>query len=156
MRRVARPIGVPAPAWPLNDVLAILTSIVLLQSEARARDLDKRQPETLMLPIGGPDLDAAMLKFHLTGSGFSRTVEGVTSPQVLSHAAFARVEADAEAVRMGWIHTRDQFQQRHLATQIAEAGRDLAEHMDEETWTRLQPLLEQKSEDEGASGGGIG
>ena len=109
-----------------------------------------------MVPPGGPDLDAATLKFHLSGNGFSRTVEGVTSPQVLSHAAFARVDADAEAVRMGWIHTRDQFQQRHLATQIAEAGRDLAEHMDDETWTRLQPLLEQKSEDDGAAGGGIG
>jgi len=121
-----------------------------------APDLDKLCHEILRLHALNPDLDAATLKFHLTGSGFSRTVEGVTSPQVLSHAAFARVEADAEAVRMGWIHTRDQFQQRHLATQIAEAGRDLAEHMDEETWTRLQPLLEQKSEDEGASGGGIG
>jgi hypothetical protein len=73
----------------------------------------------------------------------------------LTHAAFARVDADAEAVRMGWIHIRDQFQQPQLKMQIVEAERDLAEDMTDETWTRVQPLLEQKSEDDGATGGGI-
>jgi len=120
-----------------------------------APDLDKLCNELLRVHALNPDLDAETLKLHLSENGFARTVQGVLSPQVLTHAAFARVDADAEAVRMGWIHIRDQFQQPQLKMQIVEAERDLAEDMTDETWTRVQPLLEQKSEDDGATGGGI-
>ncbi len=57
---------------------------------------------------------------------------------------------------MGWANTRDQLQQAHLDTQIAEAERDLAEDTTNEKWTRLHPLLEQKMDDDGAAGGGVG
>ena len=57
---------------------------------------------------------------------------------------------------MGWADTRDQLQQPHLATQIAEAVRDLAADTTNETWTRLHPLLEQKMDDDGAAGGDVG
>ncbi|HEX7967953.1 MAG TPA: DNA primase [Stellaceae bacterium] len=120
-----------------------------------APDLDKLCHEILRLHALNPDLDAAMLKRHLTENGYARVVQGVLSPQVLAHAAFARVGAEAEAVRAGWANTRDQLQQTHLNTQIAEAERDLAEDTTNETWTRLHPLLEQKIEDDGAAGGGI-
>jgi hypothetical protein len=58
-------------------------------------------------------------------------------------------------VRTGWASTRDGVQKAYLHTQIAEAGRDLAEDTTDEKWTRLHPLLEQKVEDDGAAGGGI-
>jgi len=121
-----------------------------------AADLDKLCHEILRLHALNPDLDDTALKLHLTENGFGRVVQGVLSPQVLTHAAFARAGADADAVRMGWANTRDQLQQAHLDTQIAEAERDLAEDTTNEKWTRLHPLLEQKMEDDGAAGGGVG
>jgi DNA primase len=120
-----------------------------------AADLDKLCHEILRLHALNPDLDAAWLKLHLTENGFGRVVQGVLSPQVLAHAAFARAGADADAVRTGWADTRDQLQQAHLTAQIAEAERDLAEDTTDEKWTRLHPLLEQKMEDDGAAGGGV-
>jgi DNA primase len=117
-------------------------------------DLDKLRHEILRLHALNPDLDAATLRLHLTKSGYDRVVEGVLSSQVLAHAAFARAGADAETVRLGWADTRDQLRQPHLRTQIAEAERELAEETTEENWVRLHPLLEQKIEDDGATGGG--
>lgn len=90
----------------------------------------------------------------MTENGYDRVVQGVLSSQVLAHAAFARVGADAETVRLGWADTRDQLRQPHLRTQIAEAERELAEETTDEKWVRLHPLLEQKIEDDGATGGG--
>jgi len=90
----------------------------------------------------------------LTENGHGRVVEGVLSSQVLTHAAFARVGAEAETVRLGWAETRDQLLQPRLRTQIAEAERELAEDTTDEKWIRLHPLLEQKIEDDGTTGGG--
>jgi DNA primase len=117
-------------------------------------DLDKLRHEILRLHALNPDLDATTLRLHLSENGYDRVVKGVLSSQVLAHAAFARVGADAEAVRLGWADTRDQLRQPHLRTQIAEAERELAEETTEEKWVRLHPLLEQKIEDDGATGGG--
>jgi hypothetical protein len=83
-------------------------------------------------------------------------VQGVLSQQVLKHAAFARPEADAETVRMGWIDTRDRLQHRHLRQQVAEAAEDFVRDVSDETWGRLQQtVLETKKDDDGATGGGI-
>lgn len=117
-------------------------------------DLDKLRHEILRLHALNPDLDAATLRLHLTENGYDRVVKGVLSSQVLAHAAFARAGADADTVRLGWADTRDQLRQPHLRTQIAEAERELAEETTEEKWVRLHPLLEQKIEDDGATGGG--
>ena len=121
-----------------------------------AADLDKLCHEILRLHALNPDLDDTALKRHLTENGFGRVVQGVLSPQVLTHAAFARAGADADAVRMGWANTRNQLQQPHLQTQIAEAERDLAEDTTDEKWTRHHQLLEQKIDDDGAAGGDFG
>ena len=100
------------------------------------------------------DLDAAWRKLHLTQIGYGGVVQGV--PQVLKHAAFARPEADAETVRMGWIDTRDRLQHRHLRQQVAEAAEDFVRDVSDETWGRLQQtVLETKKDDDGATGGGI-
>ena len=118
--------------------------------------LDKLFHEILRLHTLYPDLDAATLKLHLTRNGFSRVVEGVLSPQVLTHAAFARPEADAETVRRGWIHTIDRLQQPQLKEQVAEAARDFVRDVNDETWGRLQQtVLETKKDDDGATGGGV-
>jgi hypothetical protein len=69
-------------------------------------------------------------------------VDAVLSPQVLNHAAFARVGADAETVRRGWLDARGRFEQRRLDVQIRDAVRDLSADTNEENWTRTQPLLE--------------
>ena len=118
--------------------------------------LDKLRHEILRLHALNPDLDAATLKLHLTGSEYAGIVQGVLSPQVLKHAAFARPEADAETARRGWTDTRDQLQQRHLTQQVAEAERDFVEDVSDETWGRLQQtVLETKKDDDGATGGGV-
>jgi DNA primase len=117
-------------------------------------DLDKLRHEILRLHALNPDLDAATLRLHLSESGYDRVVEGVLSSQVLAHAGFARAGADVETVRLGWADTRDQLREPHLRNQIAEAERALAEETTEEKWVRLHPLLEQKIEDDGATGGG--
>jgi hypothetical protein len=120
--------------------------------------LDKLRHEILRLHHLNADLDAASLKLHLTESGYARVVEGVLSPRVLEHAAFARPEADAETVRMGWIDAKDRLQQRpQLRREMADAARDFAADSSEENWTRLQQtVLEAKKEDDdGATGGGL-
>jgi hypothetical protein len=55
---------------------------------------------------------------------------------------------------MGWVHTRDRLQQRHLRQQMAEAARDFVEDATDETWGRLQQtVLETQKDDDGATGG---
>jgi DNA primase len=118
--------------------------------------LDKLCHEILRLHALNPDLDAATLKLHLTQSEHAGAVQGVLSSQVLNHAAFARPDADAETVRMGWIDTRDRLQQRHLKQQVAEAAQNFVRDVSDETWGRLQQsVLETKKDDDGATGGGL-
>ncbi len=122
--------------------------------------LDKLCHEILRLHALKPDLDAAALKLHLTESGYTGVVQGVLSPEVLKHAAFARPEADAEMVRTGWYQIKDQLlHQPQLMQQVAEAKQRFVEDPNDETWGQLQQLqqtvLETKKEDDGATGGGI-
>ncbi|HYA72432.1 MAG TPA: hypothetical protein VEF36_04675, partial [Roseiarcus sp.] len=120
------------------------------QLEFLSPDLDKLRIAILKTHAPQPDLDAATLTRHLKDDGFAKTVDGVLSAQVLNHAAFARVEADAETVRLGWADTRSRFEKRRLGMQIRDAERDLAGDMSVENWTRMQPLLEDKDEGESA------
>ncbi len=120
------------------------------QLEFLSSDLDKLRIAILKAHAPLPDLDAETLTRHLIDDGFAKTVEGVLSAPVLNHAAFARVDADAETVRLGWADTRSRFEKRRLGMQIRDAERDLAGDMSVENWTRLQPLLEDKDEGESA------
>jgi DNA primase len=121
--------------------------------------LDKLCHEILRLHALYPDLDAVTLKLHLTGNGYARVVQGVLSPQVLKHGAFVRLEADAETVRMGWSHIREQLQQPRLKQDMADAEQDFVKDFREETWARLQHTildrLDSKKDDDGATGGGV-
>ena len=128
----------------------------LAQFELSDRALDRLCREILRLHSLHPDLDAAALKLHLSNSGFGQDLAGILSPQVLNHAGFARPGADAEDVRLGWNHTKARLQERRLlSTQISEAERNLASDGTDEKWSRLQPLLQSKAEDDGAAGGGM-
>ncbi|HEY3916220.1 MAG TPA: DNA primase [Stellaceae bacterium] len=120
------------------------------QLEFLSSDLDKLRIAILKTHAPQPDLDAETLTRHLKDDGFAKTVDGVLSAQVLNHAAFARVEADAETVRLGWADTKGRFEKRRLGVQIRDAERDLAGDMSVENWTRMQPLLEDKDEGDGA------
>jgi DNA primase len=120
------------------------------QLEFLSPDLDKLRNAILKTHAPQPDLDAETLTRHLKDDGFAETVDGVLSAQVLNHAAFARAEADAETVRLGWADTKGRFEKRNLGTQIRDAERNLAGDMSVENWTRLQPLLEDKEEGESA------
>ncbi len=127
----------------------------LAQFELPDRALDRLCREILRLHSLHPDLDAAALKLHLSNSGFGQEIAGILTSQVLNHAGFARPGADAEDVRLGWSHTKARLQERRLlSTQISEAERQAADGTDE-TWSRLQPLLQSKAEDDGAAGGGM-
>jgi DNA primase len=118
--------------------------------------LDKLCHEILRLHALYPDLDAVTLKLHLTGNGYARVVQGVLSPQVLKHGAFVRLEADAESVRMGWSHVREQLQQPRLKQDMADAEQDFVKDFREETWARLKhTILDSKKDDDGATGGGV-
>jgi DNA primase len=168
-------LGLPEPA-PAGDpgllrrrqqevLLAILLNHPFLLHEAtedlaelRLLDplLDKLRHEILRLHALNPDLDAGALKLHLTENGYARVVQGVLSPQVLKHGAFVRLEADAETVRMGWSHIREQLQQPRLKQDMAAAEQDFVKDFREETWARLQhTILDSKKDDDGATGGGV-
>jgi DNA primase len=122
----------------------------LAQLEFLSADLDKLRIAILKTHAPQPDLDAETLTRQLKDDGFAKTVDGVLSAQVLNHAAFARIEADAETARLGWADTRSGFEKRRLGMQIRDAERDLAGDMSVENWTRMQPLLEDKDEGESA------
>ena len=99
------------------------------QLEFISPDLDKLRNAILKAHAPLPDLDSETLTRHLIDDGFAKTVEGVLSAQVLNHAAFARVDADAETVRLGWADTRSRFEKRRLGMQIRDAERDFAGDM---------------------------
>jgi DNA primase len=120
------------------------------QLEFLSPDLDKLRNAILKTHAPQPDLDAETLIRHLKEDGFAKTVDGVLSAQVLNHAAFARVGADVETVRLGWADTKGRFEKRRLGLQIRDAAQDLAGDMSVENWTRMQPLLEDKDEGESA------
>jgi len=99
--------------------------------------LDRPALATLKTHAPQPDLDAETLIRHLKEDGFAKTVDGVLSAQVLNHAAFARVGADVETVRLGWADTKGRFEKRRLGLQIRDAAQDLAGDMSVENWTRM-------------------
>jgi DNA primase len=111
------------------------------------RELDRLLHEILRIHALTPDLDAASLRLHLSRNGYDRVVSRLLSPQVLTHAAFARPEAGPDAAREGWLELASQILELSKSEDKAVAERDLAADMSLETWERTQPLLERKSVD---------
>jgi DNA primase len=114
-------------------------------------DLVEIRREILGLYGDCHDLDGDMLRSHLCRTGFSRVVEALLGSPVV-HAGFARAGADPEAVRRGWIDTRNWLRQQPLRkAQLVEEERGLAEDMTPENWARLQALLESRGAEEEAA-----
>jgi hypothetical protein len=107
-----------------------------------AGKLDSLSRKILELHQRNPALDAEALKGHLSRDGFGPVVERVLSPRVLEFARFAKVGAEVEAVRSGWIDIKRRYEQQCLLTQIADAERSLAVDTNEETLARLRHLQE--------------
>jgi DNA primase len=119
--------------------------------EFGARDLDSLSEAILKRHALQPDLDAETLKLHLRNDGFTKTLDRVLSAGVLNHAAFARIEADPEAARRGWADARGRLEKHRLGAQIKDVARDFGEDPSVENWSRMQPLLEHKDEDDGTA-----
>ncbi|MBV8650807.1 MAG: hypothetical protein JO255_05020 [Alphaproteobacteria bacterium] len=118
-----------------------------------APDLDKLRREIINVAVLRPDLDAAALTLHLCQNGFARAVDGLLSPQVYVHGAFARPDADIEDARQGWLHARHMFQQlRQLAVEIGLAAQGLAEEMTEAKLAQLTALQDQREDEDGMTG----
>ena len=107
-----------------------------------AGKLDSLSRKILELHHRNPALDAETLKGHLSRDGFGPTVERILSPRVLEFARFAKVGAEVESVRSGWIDIKRRYEQQCLLTQIAEAERSLAVDTNEDTLARLRHLQE--------------
>jgi len=100
-----------------------------------------------------PDLDAGALQLHLAQNGYAGAVDSLLAPQVLTHAPFARREAELEAARLGWRDTHTQLLRRRRPQQVAEMERGLAGEMTEEWWARLKALHEQREDEDRTTGG---
>jgi len=109
--------------------------------------------EMLHMHGANPDLDAGALQLHLAQNGYAGTVDSLLAPQVLTHAPFARREAELEAARLGWRDTHTQLLRRRRPQQVAEMERGLAGEMTEEWWARLKALHEQREDEDRTTGG---
>src|SRR5215472_17694111 len=117
-----------------------------------ARDLDKLRREIINVSVLRPGLDAAALRVHLCQNGFDRAVDGLLSPQIYVHGAFARPDADLDTARRGWLHVRRGFERRQRAADIDRAAEGLAAEMTEAKLAQLAALQEQRAEDENDPG----
>jgi DNA primase len=127
----------------------------LVAIELAAPDLDRLSRAIQKAHQLQADLEAAVLKSHLIEHGFAEIVERVLSPGVLLHARFARPDADAETVRNGWLHMKNQFQRRQSSTEIKEAVANCAADTTAETWGRVEQLqrtgFESKDQEDGVA-----
>lgn len=128
----------------LNEVAEEFAGI-----ELASRDLDRLRDAILKRHALQPDLDAGALKRQLREDEFAKVLDGVLSAEVLNHAAFARLDVEPEAARRGWMDATERFEKRRLGAHIKDVERDLARDMSVENWTRMQPLLEHKDENDG-------
>jgi len=107
-------------------------------------DLDKLRQEIVNAWIS--DLDSEALKRHLSEHGFADLLARVLSQDVLQHAAFARVGAEAETVRRGWSHLHDLFQRRqNFASEIEAAREAFAADPSQRNWAYLDALKKRAS-----------
>jgi DNA primase len=119
-----------------------------------APDLERIRREILNIVGSQPDLDAEGLKLHLCRAGYAPALEDLLSTRVYVHAGFARPGMDPEAVRRGWIDTRNWLKQQPLLkAQLAAEAQGLVDDLTAENWARLEALLRSRREEEEAAAG---
>jgi DNA primase len=102
--------------------------------------LDKLRQDILENVLSEPGLDAAALKRHLNGLGYSEDCDGLLGSATLGHAAFARPEASMEQARAGVRELLARMGKHHLEEQLADAQQAVAAEFNETNWNRLASL----------------
>jgi len=85
--------------------------------------LDSLRQSALMHLAQQPDIDSQSLRAHLTGVGFARELDSVLGPETITHARFARPDAELNDATAGW---DDTFKWRQRAILQQEFDRALA------------------------------
>ncbi len=104
-------------------------------------DLDKLRQEILLLYGSTPDLDSDAVYTHLQEAGFAAQMQAILAPDALTHAGFARAEAESAAVRLGIAEMVDGLREQGWRAELVEAERAYAENPTEENWSRLQECM---------------
>jgi DNA primase len=102
--------------------------------------LDKLRQDILENVLYDPGLDAAALKRHLHGLGYSDDCDGLLGPATLGHAAFARPDASLEQARAGVRELLSRMGKHQLEEQLADAQQAVAAEFNETNWNRLASL----------------
>jgi hypothetical protein len=85
-----------------------------------------------------PELDSDTLKGILERMGFARELTAIQGPAVTLHAPFARPETPLAEARDGWRALAERLATAQPDTETAEAARQFAHEMGEETLARLR------------------
>ena len=102
--------------------------------------LDKLRQDILQNVLSDSELDAAALRHHLHGLGYSDDCDGLLGPATLGHAAFARPEASLEQARAGVRELLARMGKHQLEEQLADAQQAVATEFNEANWNRLASL----------------
>jgi len=104
-------------------------------------DLDKLRKEILILYGSEPDLDSANLHNRLQARGFDGLVQILLTPQVYTHAGFARVESEVILVRQGITEMIDGILEENRRAELSDAEKVYALEPTEENWVNLQECM---------------
>ena len=102
--------------------------------------LDKLRQDILQNIPSESALDAAGLKRHLQGLGYSDDCNGLLGAGTLGHAAFARPDASLEQARAGVQELLARMGKYQLEEQLADAQQAVAAEFNETNWNRLTSL----------------
>ena len=104
-------------------------------------DLDKLRKEILILYGSEPDLDSANLHNRLQARGFDGLVQMLLTPQVYTHAGFARAESEVILVRQGITEMIDGILEENRRAELSDAEKVYALEPTEENWVNLQECM---------------
>ena len=104
-------------------------------------DLDKLRKEILILYGSEPDLDSIDLHDHLLARGLDGLVQMLLTPQVYTHAGFARVESEVALVRQGITEMIDGILEANRQAELTDAEKVYALEPTEENWLNLQECM---------------
>ena len=123
--------------WSLIDEFAETIGML----EFNDGDLDKLRKEILILYGSEPDLDSTDLHNHLQARGLDGLVQMLSTPQVYTHAGFARAESEVVLVRQGITEMIDGILEANRRAELTDAEQVYALDPTEENWVILQECM---------------
>lgn len=96
-------------------------------------------------------LDSEGLYSHLNAGGYGDYAQVVLNEATYLHAGFARPGHDIETVSQGCRDIWQRMHQLQVGLEYKQAGKDLAENMDEQTFGRVAALYAYTTEEDGES-----